>query len=169
MVQYVRKQIDRNPETILMGSADHETGGLTLVDDYDPSAIQAATATAETIEEMWDDYNGTDGAAYLTDTLLPLYGLEDLSAEEVDELIANDDLAADIASTMSERIGVNWGTGSHTYTDVELFGYGHARKGDQLKIDMAGGHDNTELMPHQAKLLGVNVEEATRKLRAGLA
>lgn len=169
VVDFIQKQIERNPNTIMMGSADHETGGLTLVDDLDPSILQAATATAETIADMWEEYNGTDASAYLEDNLLPLYGITDLGSEEVAALIENDDLAADLAALMSERAGLDWGTGSHTYTDVELIGHGKARRGDQLKIDMAGAHDNTELMPYQAELLGVNVEDATRKLRAGLA
>lgn len=167
VLNYVQEQIDKNPNTIMMGSADHETGGLTLVDDLDPAVLQAATATAETIGTMWEEYNGTDAQAYLSEILLPLYGLNNLTAAEITTLVDNDDLAADVASMMSERAGVEWGTGGHTYVDVELVGYGKARRGDQLKIDMAGGHDNTELVTYQAQLLGVNLEEVTQQLRAG--
>lgn len=166
VLDYVQSQVDKNPNTILKGSADHETGGLTLVDDLDTAVLQAATATAETLETMWEEYNGTDAQAYLANTLLPLYGLANLTVEEVTTLIDNDNLAADVASMMSERVGVAWGTGGHSYVDVELVGYGKARRGDQLKIDMAGGHDNTELVTYQAQLLGVNLEEATQQLRS---
>lgn len=144
VMKFVREWIDQHPDTMMMSAADHECGGLTL-NGFDPLPLKDVSMSIEQVERLWDAYNGTDRRAYLADTILPGYGLSDLDDAEIDGILANDDLASDLTERLSDKAGVHWSTGGHTATDITLFGYGNGWRGGNLKSDMAGNWDNTQV------------------------
>lgn len=164
VMQYVREWIDKHPDTVMMSAADHETGGLTL-NGFNPLPLKAATMTTEHAERLWDAYNGTDRRALLKNTILPGYGLGDLSEAEVDTILKNNKLEKDLTSRLSKKAGVNWSTGGHTASDVTLYGYGKGDLGTNLKLDMAGNWDNIQLPKYIERALKISMQQVTEKLR----
>lgn len=65
---------------------------------------------------------------------------------------------------MTERTGISWSTGSHT-ADTTLLAYANGEMGKQLKVDLAGMWDNTELQWYTQAALGVSLDEVTALLR----
>ncbi|KAH9908631.1 alkaline phosphatase [Xylariomycetidae sp. FL2044] len=187
VLDFVRAWIDARPDssnnssgdTLMLSAADHECGGLTL-NGFDPLPLRDVFRSLERLESMWAAYlqaGGPDPRAYLTNTILPDYGLAPddddddgffLSDAEIDGILARGDLAADLPPLLSARAGVDWSTGGHTAADVTLYGYVAAGPGKSrlLRADLAGSHDNTELPRYLARVLGVSLEEATTVLRA---
>ncbi|KZM27425.1 alkaline phosphatase [Ascochyta rabiei] len=164
VMKYVREWIDKHPDTMMLSAADHECGGLTL-NGFNPLPLQGASMSTEHAETLWKNYNGTDRRAYLRSTILPGYGLGDLSEADVDTLLKNNRLAADLSSRLSKKAGVNWSTGGHTASDITLFGYGAGWRGGNLKSDMAGNWDNTQLPGYIEGVLKVKMSKVTEKLR----
>lgn len=144
VMKFAREWIDAHPDTMMLSAADHECGGLTL-NGFDPVPLKDVSMSIERVGQLWDAYNGTDRRAYLADTILPGYGLSGLSDAEIDQILANDDLGGDLTKRLSDKAGVHWSTGGHTATDITLFGYGSGWRGGNLKADMAGNWDNTQV------------------------
>ncbi|KAL4876029.1 alkaline-phosphatase-like protein [Aspergillus karnatakaensis] len=166
LIAWVRKWIDQHPDTILLSAADHETGGLTL-NGYDPLPLQNATHSAEYIQNLWNSDAPADAAArrsFLIDTILPASGLSGLSDAEIDTILDASSVSTAIASILSSRAGVDWSTGGHTSVDITLHGYAAGRKRRNLKADLAGGWDNTELPRYVEDVLGLDMDAVTRKL-----
>lgn len=147
VMKFAREWIDAHPDTMMLSAADHECGGLTL-NGFDPVPLKDVSMSIERVGQLWDAYNGTsttDRRAYLADTILPGYGLSGLGDAEIDQILANDDLGSDLTKRLSDEAGVHWSTGGHTATDITLFGYGSGWRGGNLKADMAGNWDNTQV------------------------
>ncbi|KAI2619944.1 alkaline phosphatase [Hypoxylon sp. NC1633] len=161
---YVQEWIDRHPDTLMLSAADHECGGLTL-NGYNPVPLKDVSMSIEHVERLWGAYNGTDRRAYFTETILPGFGLGGLSEAEIGALLENDNIAGDLTGLLSAKAGVNWSTGGHTASDVALYGYGNGWRGGNLKSNMAGNHDNTELPTYIEGVLKVKLSDATRELQ----
>ncbi|EMR63171.1 putative alkaline phosphatase protein [Eutypa lata UCREL1] len=166
VMKFAREWIDAHPDTMMLSAADHECGGLTL-NGFDPVPLKDVSMSIERVGQLWDAYNGTgtDRRAYLADTILPGYGLSGLSDAEIDQILANDDLGGDLTKRLSDKAGVHWSTGGHTATDITLFGYGSGWRGGNLKADMAGNWDNTQLPGYIEGVLKLKMSDVTKKLR----
>ncbi|KAG8625194.1 hypothetical protein KVT40_006945 [Elsinoe batatas] len=163
----VRRWIDDHPDTAMISVADHETGGLTIPSRYNVKALTGAKKTAETLADEFRSYNGTDRRSFLTSTILPAYGVTDATAAEIEQLVAGgDSFALNLANVLNTRSGLKWSTGGHTGVDTTLFGYAKGRMGDELKLALAGNHDNVEIPRYLERALGVSMDEVTRQLRA---
>ena len=165
VVNMVMKWIDAHPDTAFLAVADHETGGITIPSQYDPSLLQPGKHSAEHLSELWSGYNGTDKAAYLNNEIIPAYGLTNVSDAEIEILLAaGDEFAQELTDLLNDRAGLEWSTGGHTGVDTTLYGYAAGGMGDKLVLDMAGGWDNTDLPKYVAAALGVNMDEVTELL-----
>jgi alkaline phosphatase len=87
----VVKWIDAHPNTAFLAVADHETGGRTVPSHYGPSLLRPGTHSVEYLSELWNEYNGIDQAAYLSNESIPAYGVINVSDAEINALIAADD------------------------------------------------------------------------------
>ncbi|KAI4635293.1 uncharacterized protein J4E87_000243 [Alternaria ethzedia] len=167
VVNMVMKWIDSHPDTAFLAVADHETGGITIPSQYDPSLLQPSKHSVEYLSELWSDYNGTDRAAYLSSEIIPSYGLTNVSDAEVETLLsAGDEFGQELADLLNARAGLEWSTGGHTGVDTTLYGYAAGEMGDRLVLDMAGGWDNTDLPKYVAAALGVDMDKVTELLSA---
>ena len=144
VIKLVREWIDEHPDTMMLSAADHECGGLTL-NGYNPLPLKEVTMSIEEVERLWEEFDGDDRRAYLADTILLGYGLGDLDDDEIDAILENDDLGADLTERLSDRAGVHWSTDGHSAVDVTLYGYGSGTMGGGLRSDMAGNWDNTQV------------------------
>ena len=118
----------RDGNTLVVSTADHETGGMTLGRDglyaWDPAPVMAATASYEAI--------GTALAAGAdpVETVrvgLGLDALEDGAAEALRRAVTARDrgLVVEVLNALvSEPAGIGWTTGGHTAVDVGLYAFG---------------------------------------------
>jgi alkaline phosphatase len=164
VMKFVQEWIDEHPDTMMMSAADHECGGLTL-NGFDPLPLKDVSMSIEHVGDLWEAFNGTDRRAYLADTILPGYGLGDLGDAEIDGILANDNLVTDLPPLLSKKAGVNFSTGGHTASDVTLHGYGNGWRGGNLKADMSGNWDNTQLPGYIEGILKLSLSDTTAKLR----
>ena len=127
-VQAALEWAARDGNTLVVSTADHETGGMTLGRDglyaWDPAPLLAATASFEAMTAAL--LAGGDPATVVREGL----GLEELpdgTEEAVRGAIASGDpyaLGPIVRDLISEPAGVGWTTGGHTAVDVGLYAFG---------------------------------------------
>lgn len=167
VMDLVRHWVDDNPDTVMLSAADHECGGLTL-DGFSPLALKNTKNTTATLDPEFANYKGDAPAHFLRTTILPAYGIYDATEDEIKTLIEHkgkSDFANVLGDVLADRAGVSWSSDGHTSVDVTLFGYGAECRGQELKSDMAGHHDNTDLPYYIEKVLGLNLKKATAALK----
>ena len=115
-------------QTLVVMTADHETGGMTLGRDgvyrWDPAPLLAATASFERMTERLAA--GGDPAAVVREGLA-LGALPEGVEEAVRGAIASGDpyaLGPVVRELASEPAGIGWTTGGHTAVDVGLYAFG---------------------------------------------
>lgn len=150
--------------TLVVFTADHETGGLGLGRDgayvFLPEMLTRAQATVPTAVAS------IRGGADLWETLENSLGLKNLSEDERLRLrvaLAGSDpdvFMGAVAGIVSKRVGVDWTTGGHTGVDVPLGAYGPGAG------RLTGSLDNAEIGRRLADLLGVDIQASTQLLRA---
>ncbi|CAE6461842.1 unnamed protein product [Rhizoctonia solani] len=168
VVDYLREWVDKNQDTVMIGTADHECGGLTLGGivttgeyQYNPEPLAAAKHSSSYLAAQWTKYNGSDPDSFLTE-LFAQYGIKDANSTEIAVAKANKGntnfIDTHIGQAMGRRAMIKWGTGGHTAVDVNLIGYGP-------NIErMAGNRDNTEVGQFITDQLGLDLPSATNLL-----
>ncbi len=163
---------EANPGTLLVVTADHETGGLTLSDAYAAATARsvfsrqtqtreaagnwlkkhAAEAAAAQPVTDWDAARGPFATAF---GLPEGVALETLQAP-YEALVKADATSQDKAAEALRRAafslrdaaaGISWSTGGHTATDVPVFAFGPGADA------FAGTQDNTQIFRHGRALL----------------
>lgn len=166
VMNFVREWIDEHPDTIMMSAADHETGGLTT-NGYEPRPLDNAVHSGEYLQSLWNSRpSSADRRQFLVSEILPAAGLSGASDAEINTILAASSISGELLRLLSRRAGINWSTGGHTATDITLFGYAAADQRRELQADLSGIWDNTELPRYIEKVLGVDMDEVTEKLRA---
>ncbi|UXH43600.1 alkaline phosphatase [Rossellomorea vietnamensis] len=137
----VRDFAKENGETLVIVTADHSTGGISIGSDgeynWDPAPIQAAKHTPDYMAEQI--VNG----ASVEETLADNIDLE-LTEEEIDSVKTaaekGDQTEIDnaIEKIFDKRSGTGWTTDGHTGDDVPVYAYG------PQKEKFAGLIDNTD-------------------------
>ena len=129
----------RDGQTLVVSTADHETGGMTLGRDgiyaWDPAPLVAATAS---LERMAERVTGGEPAVEVITDGLGRGPLADDVAEAVSGGASTDPaaLALLVRDLESEPAGVSWTTSGHTAVDVGLYAFGpgarlfHGRMGN---------------------------------------
>ena len=138
-------------ETLVVSTADHETGGMSLGADgvyaWDPAPLLAATASFDAMGARLAA--GDDPAAVLRDGL-GLAALADGVAEAVRGAVGRRDrseAARLMRELASEAANVGWTTGGHTAVDVGLYAFGPGAEA------LGGAMPNDELGRRLAALL----------------
>ncbi|ORZ11543.1 alkaline-phosphatase-like protein [Absidia repens] len=129
-VALVKDFVNAHPETVLISTSDHETGGLTVgrqVNDtypeykWNPEVISHVKNSSEVLADMWQRQSETPNVDYLKQTILAEgLGVTDPTKEELDRVMAWHAsgktpavLATYLSDIVSRRalIGVSSGTG----------------------------------------------------------
>lgn len=128
-IAVAKAYVDANPDTLLVITADHETGGMSLGADgkylWSPDVIQNVTATGRKIADELNAAN-TDEAAL--NRWLELTNIK-LTAEEQQLLLAQrgkeqKDLREIVVKLVAKYSHTGWTTGGHTAADVPIMAYG---------------------------------------------
>lgn len=148
--------------TMVIAVSDHGNSGITMGNvntngNYPEIPVSAyinplkkATMTAEgALKQLNDDRSNMKEVA-------ELYGLDNLTEEEIEALQASKSPQADMTKMLSERANIGFSTGGHTGEDVFLYAYGPSKP--------YGLIDNTDIAKSMATFLGFDLNETTDKL-----
>ncbi|KAF8932639.1 hypothetical protein BGZ58_006894 [Dissophora ornata] len=185
-VAAVREFISENPDTLLISTSDHETGGFTLglqtdpktYPDYiwKPEVIAKAKSSTEVLTRQIIEFQkqrhgkGDNKAAQefvKTQILEKGLGITDATDDEITFLADPKSLPIDIVPflgrAISHRANLGWTTIGHTGVDVNLYADGDSDGYKGLK----GNHENTDIGVAMSKYLNVDLRFITRKLARG--
>ena len=149
-MEYLREYVKANPDTLVVLTADHSTGGLTIGANGDyrwsPEHLKNMQASVMTIamampnEENPGDYVAAQLGLSLTD--------EELAT--LDSVSNQDDRTRFMAvkGFLDTKTNTGWTTGGHTGVDVEVFAFGAGY------THFMGQIDNTDIAKNIFSLLG---------------
>ncbi|MBO2676462.1 alkaline phosphatase [Shewanella algae] len=148
-MEVVEQFVRQNPNTLMVATADHNTGGLSIGSKgkyaWNPEVLKGLSASIDTL-----------AAAALTaeDWQAPLaqglgFELEPALLEQLARarMQGKETLASAIKQEVDRRSNTGWTTGGHTGTDVQVFATG---PGAELFI---GNQDNTDIASKLISLL----------------
>ncbi|KAJ3193949.1 hypothetical protein HDU82_002622 [Entophlyctis luteolus] len=174
-VEAVINWVNGHPNTVMISTSDHETGGLSVahqlgngypVYEWYPSALANVQNSTETVANFLASYpNDSTYPQFVIDVVLPQWlGVIDASEAEIAFLTVPGSPAFSyqqfIANMISDRAGLGWATHGHSAVDVNLYAHGH--RSDELR----GNHENTAIGGFLARVLGVDLKSVTRRLNA---
>jgi alkaline phosphatase len=152
----------KDGNTMVIAVSDHGNSGITMGNantnsSYPETPVSAyidplkkASMTLEgALGQLKSDRSNMEKVA-------GLYGLDNLSKEELDKLKASASLQSDMAKMLANRANIGFTTGGHTGEDVFLYAYGPSRP--------FGLIDNTDVAKAMAGHLGFKLEAVTDKL-----
>ncbi|CCH45965.1 Alkaline phosphatase [Wickerhamomyces ciferrii] len=158
-------------ETIVVSTSDHETGGYALgidnVYDYYPDVLLNATMSTEKAIELLKEYEGDDKAGFLKkDILQDAFKLNNVTDEEVNELLESKSILVDIGHLVSKQAGVGWTSTGHTAVDVPIFAWSNTKEAyNEILANLGSSIENTEIPEFFAKYIDVNLDEVTDKIQ----
>ncbi|KAF9435646.1 hypothetical protein BGZ76_005811 [Entomortierella beljakovae] len=177
-VAVVRKFVADNPDTLLISTSDHETGGFTLGSQDDPTrdpdyfwrpeAIVPVKASTEILAQKIVNYKGKTMKDRLhfvkTEILEKNLGITDPTHEELsylsDPISLYHDIIVFLGHAVSRRALLGWTTLGHTGVDVNLYAEGD---NDAVK-ELRGNRENTDIGATMSTFLHVDLDYITKKL-----
>ena len=140
-IEKAKAYVDKNKDTLLVITADHSTGGLTLGAHgqykWEADVVHGVKATAGTITQhllesddlksVWNKYTSI---AFTPENKIKL---------EQAKSMGHKALNLAVKSIISDTSFTGWTTGGHTAVDVQVFAYG---KGSEQFV---GSQNNTDL------------------------
>jgi len=154
-VAVAKAYVDANPDTLLVITADHETGGMSLGADgkylWLPEVIQNVTATGRKIA---DELNAASSDEAALARWLELTKVK-LTADEQQQLLAQrgkeqKDLREVAVKLVAKYSYTGWTTGGHTAADVPIMAYGKNSEAFQ------GFMDNTAIAKQLIRYISTN-------------
>ncbi|KAI9475681.1 MAG: alkaline-phosphatase-like protein [Benjaminiella poitrasii] len=182
-VALVKQFVEDNPNTVLISTSDHETGGFTagrqLGEDYpeymwNPNIVHRVRNSTESLAFAWDKAHYEDDLKsqdYLRRILFELgLGIADSTLEEIERVkawkLSNktlDDLGYLFGDMVSRRALIGWSTHGHTAVDVNLYA-----KGEGTEV-LRGSHENIEIGDFIVDYLGLDLDDITQRLNKNRA
>lgn len=162
-------------EGVLVGTSDHETGGLATARQlhasypeylWFPGPLSNASHSAEHLDYEYKKYlasspSSSDKESFVRDTISSGLGIKDFSDDEVSKLLKEPDTALyQYADMISRRSQTGWSTHGHSAADVNIYS-----SDPKAAIALVGNHENTEVGDFLRDYLGVDVESVTKELR----
>ena len=142
----------KNPDTLLIVTADHETGGMAIigsgkkVEGDDLAAIQKVQASFEVLEGALGKHPTPEKVREVVKTYLAIEISDDEAKTVVNDPIRKLDpynfsypLMHSLAFVLRPYLRVGWGTATHTASPLLAFGSGPGSE------DLVGFRHNTEL------------------------
>ena len=155
---------DKNPGTLVVSVADHETGGMRLdiggertpaiFRSYEATAAEMALEAVEAIADLGFSLSPRSIIGAVRETVSELTGGSvRLSTNEILSVLdasSIEDAIFDLSSLLNARGGVQYTTTGHTDADVSLFAFG---PGADL---LEGRVDNTDVGRWLAETMGLS-------------
>ncbi|KAI0711542.1 alkaline-phosphatase-like protein [Earliella scabrosa] len=172
LVEYLKSVVDDDKwgQTVMLGTADHECGALTLGGivttgeyQWSPSALDAGQHSAEFLNSQWSKFTGADQDGFLKD-IFAQYGIFDPNTTEIE--VAKEykakgrSIEMHLGQSINRRAMLKWGSGGHSAVDVNLIAYGPQSE------KLVGNHDNTEVGLFIADVLKLDLPAVADRLNA---
>ncbi|TRY29555.1 alkaline phosphatase [Aliiglaciecola sp. M165] len=151
-LEWLEQYVDDTPNTLLVGTADHSTGGLTIaaITEYrwDPEPLKNLSASLPTISKLMSK---NDKPFDVAEQKLGFTLSKDEKHLISQAKIGDDkDIYLKLKQVMDLRTNTGWTTDGHTGIDVQVFAKG-------LGAEQFEGHiDNTDIPKVLFKLMGKN-------------
>ncbi|KAG2220817.1 hypothetical protein INT45_004478 [Circinella minor] len=170
-VALVKDFVDQNPDTVMISTSDHETGGLSLARQVStaypkylwyPDVVAKASRSTASLANMIHDKSRPLDDNFIIETILKQgLGITDITTKELQYLkttTSKKKLTKYLADMLSIRAQLGWATHGHSGVDVNLYAYGlHS---DELR----GSHENIYIGDFISRMLDLNLTEATQTL-----
>ncbi|KAI8143052.1 alkaline-phosphatase-like protein [Fennellomyces sp. T-0311] len=175
--QVVLDYIKEHPDTVMISTSDHETGGFTvgrqIGDAYPeykwyPEVISRVRNSSEILSRAYDAAVKADTATadYLRKEILSNgLGINDPTDDELETLSDWKAKGKDVYSLeniltdmVSRRANIGWTTHGHTAVDVNLYAYGEGTEW------LRGSHENTDIGDFISDYLKLDLGDITQQL-----
>ncbi|KAI8647491.1 alkaline-phosphatase-like protein [Parasitella parasitica] len=166
-VELVKKYVDEHPDTVMISTSDHETGGLSLARQvtkeypeylWYPDVLTKVKSSTINLEKLIKQQSSLT-RKFIVDTVLKdNLGITDATEKEIKQLLRKSNLDKYLADMVSIRAQLGWATHGHSGVDVNLYAYG---SGAEYLI---GSHENTQVGEFISKVLDLNLTEITTRL-----
>ncbi|MBT2215598.1 alkaline phosphatase [Virgibacillus dakarensis] len=137
-VQEALEFAKKDKNTIVIVTADHETGGMSIGADgvygFNKEVVQNVKRTPEYISSQFNKEQSN-----IAEIMAEYTGIKDLKKEEEQLIKTDEDAAGAIAKIISERALIGWTTTGHTGVNVPVYAYG------PLSERLTGTIDNTKI------------------------
>ncbi|KAI8343529.1 alkaline-phosphatase-like protein [Chlamydoabsidia padenii] len=168
-VALVKEFVDENPDTIMISTSDHETGGLSLARQVSakypeylwyPDVLKDVKKSTAILAREILRTKTEDRQKVIADQL----GIQDITTDELKSLAGiktvkrMDQYLADMVSI---RTQLGWATHGHSGVDVNLYAYGKSI--DEFR----GSHENTDIGHILSQKLDLDIDAITEKLNKG--
>ncbi|KAJ1926338.1 vacuolar alkaline phosphatase [Linderina macrospora] len=167
-VAAVQRFIDMHPDTAMISTSDHETGGMTLGVDpkyvWYPQALAPVKRSAASICTDIKRVPVEMRMDYVSNVVFPRFmGIDDATQQEKLAIVKGSSMSVDmchrfVGQAVSTRARIGWTTGGHTGGDVGLYSYGAGTS------DLQGSYENVQINDYMVKYLGVDMVPVTRRL-----
>ncbi len=160
----------KNPDnTLVIVTADHETGGLKKLDKGNPSAVFSTKMTSETLSSLLKkmqsenadfakvialvkDEFGLGSITAEEESRLSKAWIDSLSGAETKSLYGRESPVVSVANCIiAERAGFKFTSTDHTGVDVPVYAIGAGSE------NFAGSYDNTEIFAKLRDLMKLSV------------
>ncbi|KAI8085017.1 alkaline-phosphatase-like protein [Halteromyces radiatus] len=165
-IALVKNFVDQHPDTIMISTSDHETGGLSLARQVSakypkylwyPDVLKNVKRSTAILGTEILHLNKDDRQKKITEQL----GIVDITKEEMDTLgkiSSKKRMDQYLAEMISIRSQLGWTTHGHSGVDVNLYAYG------QNLNDLRGSHENIEIGQFISEKLGLDLDDVTTRL-----
>ncbi|CAI5755932.1 unnamed protein product [Candida verbasci] len=170
-------------DTIVIATADHETGGLNLKANgaAEFEYILNATQSAEYLVSELKNFENSDNTDELYEFVRSEIfenglGLTNYTDEEVSRIAEIAGRNTSYSSTdgvilsniTSSRAGTDWGSVQHTFVDVGLYAFSNAEHLRQaamnVRTGLAGYHENTDFSVFIKSITDINLDDVTEEI-----
>ncbi|KAG0005061.1 hypothetical protein BGZ80_005511, partial [Entomortierella chlamydospora] len=192
-IRVVREFVKENPDTIMISTSDHETGGFTLglqadpkvYPDYlwKPEIIDRAHASTEVLVEKLvhfhssqadlESVEGSKGRRHMeefirNEILYKGLGIVNPTRDEIeflsDSSAQQNDTMRFLGHAISRRASLGWTTMGHTGVDVNLYAQSSDNNGKDALDKLRGNHENTDIGDFMVSFLDLDLESITERL-----
>ncbi|PVV03044.1 hypothetical protein BB560_002486 [Smittium megazygosporum] len=166
-IKIVSDYIDEHPDTVMVSTSDHECGGLTLGRDNQywvyPLVYSNQTMSQQVSCQNYLKLPVEKRGQYVTETMLPVHlGLSNVTAAKASVVLKATSQSSCLLA-MSDALAVDanimWTSLGHTGVDVNLYAKGKHTE------ELAGNHENTDIGMWLSKMLGVDLNDATERIK----
>lgn len=152
----------KDGNTMVIAVSDHGNSGITM-GNMNTNSIYPNTPVSTYIEPLKKASMTVEGALSKLKTdksnlaeVAALYGLDDLTTEELEKLNSSKNIGADMIKMLAERAHIGYTTGGHTGEDVFLYSYGPSKP--------TGLVENTDLAKKMAQFMDFDLSKLSKKL-----
>ena len=143
-VNWAVEDAKKHGSTIVLSTSDHDTGGLSINKPVDMDLLHRINASSEFLARKLAEAGSSASAAK---DVAKQYTTIELSDAEAEQIAQAKDKTQAFSEVVSSHLGVVWGTGDHTDTNVLLYscfgGWDHS----QACLDAGEGDSSDRWLP----------------------